>query len=154
MAPKGKGAKQGAKLKDSDHTPHHSELLQLIELGELPLENKLQLLHCAQPACPPGCKGGRKDNPACLCGLIPEEGRFKKAGLFQKTPTALGELGIDPTTQRRAVRLRDALRAAPCSWAAAAGAAALRRCRARHPCCRACKPLRHPRRLQSSARRN
>lgn len=103
MAPKRK--------KTTDHPPdseppHHGELLAIIEqTKDLPLENKLQLMHCCQPACPAGCKGGRKDNPACLCGLIPEEGHFKKSGLFQKTPVALGELGIDPSTQRRTVRV-------------------------------------------------
>ena len=101
MAPK--------KKKQADHDlsselPHHGELLATIEqTGDLPLENKLQLMHCCQPACPQGCKGGRKDNPACICSLIPEEGHFKKSGLFQKTPAVLGELGIDPSTQRRSV---------------------------------------------------
>jgi hypothetical protein len=100
MAPKRK--------KKADHAsepPAHGELLAILEQsGDLPLEYKLQLMHCGQPACPPGCKGGRKDNPACLCGLIPEEGHFRKSGLFQKTPALLSELGIDPATQRRPVR--------------------------------------------------
>lgn len=104
MAPPKGG--RGKKLAAPDHElPGPAELLQLIEeTGDLPVEYKLQLLHCAQGACPPGCKGGRKDNPACLCGIIPEEGRYKKSGLFQKVPTALGQLGVDPATQRRAVR--------------------------------------------------
>lgn len=94
------------KRKKSDHKQElgYTDLLRIIENGgELPLEDRLRLLHCGQPACPPGCKGGRKDNPECLCGLIPEEGRFKKSGLFQKTPALLGELGIDPSAQRRPV---------------------------------------------------
>ena len=105
--PKGKGSKQktGA-LADHGQTPHHSDLLRLIEAnGDLPLDIKLQLLHCAQQApCPPDCKGGRKDRPACLCGLIPDEGHFRKAGLFSKTPAVLEGLGPDPRTQRREVR--------------------------------------------------
>jgi len=108
------GPKKGAAKKKggaADHEPlHHTDLLaQIDQTGDLSLESKLQLLHCGQAACSPGCKGGRKDNPACLCGLIPEEGRFKKTGLFQKLPAELNELGIDPSTQRRAVRVLCAL---------------------------------------------
>jgi hypothetical protein len=127
MAPKKGASKKKPGAADHNELPSHTDLLSLIEdSGELPLENKLQLLHCGQPACPPGCKGGRKDNPACLCGLIPEEGRFKKSGLFQKLPAVLGELGIDPSTQRRPVRL--ALRAARACFAAALLLRCLARC--------------------------
>jgi hypothetical protein len=114
MAPK-KGAKASKKGPDHGAEPDPGELLALIDqTGDLPLESRLQLLHTSPEPCPAGCKGGRKDNPACLCGLIPEEGRFKKAGLFTKLPAALGELGVDPSTQRRPVRVLCAARAAPC----------------------------------------
>jgi hypothetical protein len=106
MPPKSKGGKAKSKG-GGDHAGAASpyELLaQIEETGDLPLENRLALLYCSPTPCPGGCKGGRKDNPACLCGLIPEVGHFKKSGLFQKLPAILGELGIDPATQRRAVR--------------------------------------------------
>jgi hypothetical protein len=103
MGPK-KGAKASKKAPDHGAEADPAELLSLIkETGNLPVENRLQLLHCSPNSCPAGCKGGRKENTACLCCLIPEEGRFKKTGLFQKLPAALGELGIDPSTQRRPV---------------------------------------------------
>jgi hypothetical protein len=117
MAPK-------RKKKDADlvEAPSHGELLSIIEqTQDLPMQHKLQLMHCGQGACPPGCKGGRKDNPACLCGLAPEEGHFKKTGLFQKTPAVLSELGVDPGTQRRAVRAVRSPRASDARFARPAG---------------------------------
>jgi hypothetical protein len=102
MAPKGAKAKK--KEPDHDELDHEALLATIEETGDLPNDVKLHLLRCDQPLCPPGCKGGRKDNPKCFCGMIPEEGHFKRVGLFSKTPAVLGSLGVDPATQRRAVR--------------------------------------------------
>ncbi len=49
------------------------------------------------------CKG-RKDNPNCLCNLIPAPGSFRRKGLWQKDSSALLSLeGPDPADLQRKV---------------------------------------------------
>lgn len=75
----------------------------------LPTTTLLRLLSGHQPCCDANnttCKG-RKDNPNCLCGLVPAPGSFRKKGLWQKEPTAITNLGGDPNEQKRTVRLLD-----------------------------------------------
>ena len=51
------------------------------------------------------CKG-RKDNPNCLCNLIPAPGSFRRKGLWQKDSSALLSLeGPDPADTQRKVLL-------------------------------------------------
>lgn len=69
----------------------HGDLLKLVEAHHEPcqLYNKT-------------CKG-RKDNPNCLCGLVPAPGGFRRKGLWQKEPEAIAGLGLDPNDSRREV---------------------------------------------------
>jgi hypothetical protein len=48
---------------------------------------------------------GKGGNPNCLCGLIPNPGSTRRAGLWAKQPGAVAELGPDPATLKREVRL-------------------------------------------------
>ena len=70
----------------------HAELLKLVDAHQEPcqLHNKT-------------CKG-RKDNPNCLCGLVPAPGGYRRKGLWQKEPEAIASLGCDPNGFTREVR--------------------------------------------------
>lgn len=70
---------------------------------DLVLADILQVLQAQQAPCEDGCKG-RKDNPNCLCGLVPAEGGYRKKGLWQKQPKRLADLGADPAAMRHQVR--------------------------------------------------
>ena len=63
-----------------------------------------QLLHVLQAdkSCDSACKG-KKDNPNCLCGLIPAVGSVRRKGLWQKEPQGLQHLGANPADQKRQV---------------------------------------------------
>ena len=65
-----------------------------------------QLLHVLQAdkSCDSACKG-KKDNPNCLCGLIPAVGSVRRKGLWQKEPQGLQHLGANPADQKRQVLL-------------------------------------------------
>lgn len=79
-------------------------LLQQIDVcGDLPLEETLQLLRCNSPKCAGTCKNPKKDNPNCLCGLLPNPGSYRKKGLWQKQPSVINELGADPAESKRQV---------------------------------------------------
>lgn len=85
------------------------ELLQRIQRdGKLPEDELLQLLHGNEPACDLSglapCKSNKKDNPNCMCCLVPNVGSHRKKGLWTKEPAALSTLGRDPNEQRREVR--------------------------------------------------
>lgn len=98
MPPRKKG-QQGDQL-DADAA--RSLIHQLDQTGQLPQDVILKLLRCDQPPCPPSCKQPRKDNPCCMCGLVPARGSFRRKGLWQKEPAALMRLGPDPSQARRA----------------------------------------------------
>ena len=70
---------------------------------DLVLADILQVLQAQQAPCEDGCKG-RKDNPNCLCGLVPAEGGYRKKGLWQKQPKRLADLGADPAAMRHQAR--------------------------------------------------
>lgn len=63
-----------------------------------------QLLHVLQAdkPCDGACKS-RKDNPNCLCGLVPASGSVRRKGLWQKEPQGLMHLGANPADQHRQV---------------------------------------------------
>ena len=76
-----------------------------IEAGDLSREELLGLLDAAQQACDlydKACKG-KKDNPNCLCGLIPAPGSSRRKGLWQKEPETLVSFGADPLNDKRQV---------------------------------------------------
>ncbi|KAL0020878.1 hypothetical protein WJX77_005350 [Trebouxia sp. C0004] len=61
-----------------------------------------QILHILQADrhCDGACKS-RKDNPNCLCGVVPAAGSFRRKGLWQKEPQGLMHLGASPSDQKR-----------------------------------------------------
>lgn len=63
-----------------------------------------QTLHILQADrhCDGACKS-RKDNPNCLCGVVPAAGSFRRKGLWQKEPQGLMHLGGNPSDQKRHV---------------------------------------------------
>lgn len=63
-----------------------------------------QILHILQADrhCDGACKS-RKDNPSCLCGVVPAAGSFRRKGLWQKEPQGLMHLGANPSDQKRQV---------------------------------------------------
>ena len=79
-----------------------------IESGQLSHQELLRLVEAHQDPCQPNnktCKG-RKDNPNCLCGLVPAPGGFRRKGLWQKEPDSVAGLGWDPVDSRREVKMR------------------------------------------------
>ena len=80
-------------------------LKESIESGQLGHKELLKLVAADQEPCPAhnkACKGS-KDNPNCLCGLVPAPGGFRRKGLWQKEPEAIAGLGYDPNDLRREV---------------------------------------------------
>ena len=81
------------------------ELLQYRQQhGHFPEEALLRILRCNQPVCTAECKPSRKDNPNCLCSMVPPLGSFRKKGLWTKEPAVVAQLGVDPTSLKRQVR--------------------------------------------------
>ena len=80
-------------------------LKESIESGQIGHDELLKLVEADQEPCPihsKTCKG-RKDNPNCLCGLVPALGGFRRKGLWQKEPEAIVGLGYDPNDLIREV---------------------------------------------------
>lgn len=77
-------------------------LKQDLDTGQ-PLSHK-QILHILQAdkACDGACKS-KKDNPNCLCGLVPASGAVRRKGLWQKEPQGLMHLGANPADLKRQV---------------------------------------------------
>lgn len=71
--------------------------------GAFAPEALLRILRCNQPVCTAGCKPNRKDNPNCLCSLVPPPGSFRKKGLWTKEPAVITQLGHDPWLFKRQV---------------------------------------------------
>ena len=69
--------------------------------GNLSHPQLLTILHADQ-ACDSSCKG-KKDNPNCLCGLVPAPGSFRRKGLWQKEAQGLQQIGADPAEVRKQV---------------------------------------------------
>ena len=104
MAPK-KGAKRA---KPSDHLEPEVavRMLDALQTGELSQADLATAFRADAPGCEPSDKPstacrGRKDNPNCLCGLVPPAGSFRRKGLWQKDPEAVAKLGVDPADSRR-----------------------------------------------------
>jgi hypothetical protein len=112
LASKGKGAKGGkADVVEADEA---RDVLRVLGRGEAPPTDtlaKLFRLNLGPCSASCGIKGskGAKDNPCCFHGLLPAEGGFRKKGLWQKEPV-LGQLGHDPSEDRRMVSGRPAVR--------------------------------------------
>lgn len=80
-------------------------LKESIEQGQLSKDRLLSLLNANQDACDlydKACKG-KKDNPNCLCGLIPAPGGYRRKGLWQKDPESFACLGDNPLDDKRQV---------------------------------------------------
>jgi ubiquitin carboxyl-terminal hydrolase 48 len=78
-----------------------------IDKGELNREDLFRFLGALQHACDlydKSCKG-KRDNPNCLCGLIPAPGSSRRKGLWQKDPECLVSLGANPADRKRQVPL-------------------------------------------------
>ena len=98
---KSKKSKAGAEY-DADEA---LSLKKSIESGQLGHGDLLKLVEAHHEPCQlynKTCKG-RKDNPNCLCGLVPAPGGFRRKGLWQKEPEAIAGLGLDPNDSRREV---------------------------------------------------
>ena len=109
---RGKKAKPAATLDSVDAL----RLKCRIENGNLDRETLLDLLSAAQQACDlydKACKG-KKDNPNCLCGLIPAPGSSRRKGLWQKEPDALISLGSNPLNDKRQVLFASPVKINPC----------------------------------------
>lgn len=77
-----------------------------VEEGQLSDEALLALLKANQKACDlydKACKG-KRDNPNCLCGLIPAPSSYRRKGLWQKAPEAFACLGANPLDDKRQVQ--------------------------------------------------
>jgi ubiquitin carboxyl-terminal hydrolase 48 len=77
-----------------------------MDAGEqLGLATLARLLCAAQPNCSADkpCRQNRRDNPRCLCAMVPAEGGWKQKGLWQRESAALGGLGVDPRDNARQV---------------------------------------------------
>lgn len=111
---KGTAAPGKGKKAKSATTLNSVEALRLkcrIEAGDLSRAALLDLLSATQQACDlydKACKG-KKDNPNCLCGLVPAPGSSRRKGLWQKEPDALISLGADPLNDKRQVRFASLL---------------------------------------------
>jgi hypothetical protein len=82
------------------------ELLEVIQTkGTLDHDQLLLQLKAGQPPCDPWkpCKANNKQNPNCLCQLIPAEGSTRKKGVWQKDKAYLSALGPDPAGTLRSV---------------------------------------------------
>lgn len=100
---KGKKAKAAKALGSDDAL----RLKSRIEAGDVTKDVLLDLLGAAQQACElydKACKG-KKDNPNCLCGVIPTPGSYRRKGLWQKEPDAITSLGSAPSSEKRQVRI-------------------------------------------------
>ncbi|KAL5145003.1 Ubiquitin carboxyl-terminal hydrolase 26 [Glycine soja] len=60
-----------------------------------------QLYMIWKPVCS-GCRVNNKDNPNCLCALVPPPNGARKSGLWQKMSDIVESLGHDPTKDLRA----------------------------------------------------
>lgn len=69
--------------------------------ANLSQQHLLNILRADQ-TCDSACKG-RKDNPNCLCGLVPAPGSFRRKGLWQKEPQGLQQIGADPNDLKKQV---------------------------------------------------
>ena len=79
-----------------------ASLRQALNSGEnLCHQQLLTILHANQ-ACDSSCKG-KRDNPNCLCGLVPAPGSFRRKGLWQKEPKGLQQIGADPAEVKKQV---------------------------------------------------
>ena len=81
-------------------------MLDALQTGELSPADLATAFRADAPGCEPSDKPsaacrGCKDNPNCLCGLVPPAGSFRRKGLWQKDPEAVAKLGIDPADSRR-----------------------------------------------------
>lgn len=77
-----------------------------LQTGQLDPADLARAFRADAPGCEPSDKPGaacrgRRDNPNCLCGLVPAAGGFRRKGLWQKDPQAVTKLGIDPADSRR-----------------------------------------------------
>ena len=74
-----------------------------IEEGQLSKQRLLKLLDAHHVPCDLYDKAcsGKKDNPNCLCGLIPAPGGYRRKGLWQKDPESLACLGNSPLDDKR-----------------------------------------------------
>ncbi|XP_024527691.1 ubiquitin carboxyl-terminal hydrolase 26 [Selaginella moellendorffii] len=78
-----------------------AEILRRIHLTKIVTEEDLRwFFHLDRPACQ-GCRGNTKDNPLCLCGLVPPANGTRKHGLWQKLSDIIDELGPDPSRELR-----------------------------------------------------
>ena len=99
-----------AKNREEIDAQEAEEIILIISAEQqVPSDVLARILQLNQAPCPPSCglKGhkGNKDNPRCVCALVPAAGSYRKKGLWQKEPP-LGELGHDPSEQRRLVSCR------------------------------------------------
>ncbi len=86
----------------TDQSKHSVDRMQLRVLCQL--NSRILLCVRLQPLYSKACKG-RKDNPNCLCGLIPAPESHRKTGLWARESEAIASIGNDPSTSQREVRL-------------------------------------------------
>ena len=121
--PKKTGAAQG-KSKKARPGPDLAyddalELKRSVEEGQLSNERLLELLTADQKACDlydRACKG-KRENPNCLCGLIPLPGGYRRKGLWQKDPEVFANIGANPSDEKRQVKSVQTIAAqCSCKW--------------------------------------
>jgi len=77
-------------------------LKQDLNSGQAVSQQQILRILQANRHCDGACKS-RKDNPNCLCGVVPAAGSFRRKGLWQKEPQGLMHLGANPSDQKRQV---------------------------------------------------
>lgn len=93
--------KRSKSTKGIDGTLAKQILRYLRDREPLRPEDVQELLRLNEIACTGSCKANRKDDPRCLCTLVPAVGSHRKKGLWQKEPSELSKLGKDPSDEAR-----------------------------------------------------
>ncbi|PIN21050.1 Ubiquitin carboxyl-terminal hydrolase [Handroanthus impetiginosus] len=90
------------RTRTDDNAEAASEIFRkILSNGEVTEDDVNQLYMIWKPVCQ-GCRVNTKDNPNCLCGLIPPPNGSRKSGLWQKTSEIVNSLGPDPSNDLRA----------------------------------------------------
>ncbi|XP_074286808.1 ubiquitin carboxyl-terminal hydrolase 26 isoform X2 [Silene latifolia] len=86
-----------------DEIDEKTEILRRIHSTNQITDDDLGRLYNIRKTICTGCRINTKDNPNCLCGLIPPPNGSRKIGLWQKMSDVISSLGPDPANDLRCV---------------------------------------------------